>query len=391
MIRVGFIVAVTDRSWIGGINYISNLINAVLAMPDRSIEPVLLVSDRTPDEILGMFPAVETIRSPIVAEGTWLRKVRKGFERGAGRDLIAEAFLRRHRIDVLSHSDQLGARASTPTIGWIADFQHVRMPEFFMPAELAARDRGFGRLAAHCDIVLLSSEDARRDLAGFAPDSISRARVLRFVSGLSDSTSPTPAADLRAKYRLPERFIFLPNQMWAHKNHGVVVDALAIARERGREVTVVCTGNTGDRRRPDYFPGLQQQIRAAGIETLMPILGLVPYSDVKGLYSEALAVLNPSFFEGWSTSVEEGKSQGKIVVLSDIPVHREQAPPRGRYFNPRDPAELAAILIDLHLHADPSEDEIHRAEATRALRDRTLAFGAEFTTIVAEAARGRAS
>ena len=54
-------------------------------------------------------------------------------------------------------------------------------------------------------------------------------------------------------------------------------------------------------------------------------LGVIPYKDVLGLMRAAVAVINPSVMEGWSTTVEEAKSLGLPLILSDIPVHREQA------------------------------------------------------------------
>ncbi len=386
MIRVGIVINAVDLSWIGGLNYVANLIASVLSLPDRNVQPVLLVSDRTPDAVLSIFPKVETIRSPIFAEGTRLRAARKVLERGFGRDLIAEAWLRRHRIDVLSHSDQLGRFASVPTVGWIADFQHVRMPEFFSAEERAARDKGYNRIADHCTLVVLSSEDARRDLATFAPQAMPRARLLRFVSATSDTTQATPGPDLRAKYELPERYIFLPNQFWAHKNHGVVVEALA---QTDGDITVVCTGKTDDRRRPGYFPDLEAAIRTRGVEGRFRILGLVPYPDVKGFYYDSLAVLNPSKFEGWSTSVEEAKSLGKQVILSNIPVHLEQAPARGLYFSPDSPEQLADLLRTVWHETDASQDHLYRADAQAQLCERFREFGQVFTDIVCEAVGGR--
>ncbi len=37
------------------------------------------------------------------------------------------------------------------------------------------------------------------------------------------------------------------------------------------------------------------------------------------------ALINPSQFEGWSTTVEEAKSLGVKMLLSDLEVHKEQA------------------------------------------------------------------
>ena len=73
---------------------------------------------------------------------------------------------------------------------------------------------------------------------------------------------------------------------------------------------------------------------------------------------------------------------GKQIVLSDIPVHREQAPKRGLFFNPEDSdglAEaLAAAFDGFDRHQDAAMQE--RALADFPLRQRE--FGEVYQTIV---------
>ena len=40
----------------------------------------------------------------------------------------------------------------------------------------------------------------------------------------------------------------------------------------------------------------------------------------------SIALINPSKFEGRSSTVEQGKSMGEKIILSTIPVHKEQKP-----------------------------------------------------------------
>jgi glycosyltransferase involved in cell wall biosynthesis len=53
--------------------------------------------------------------------------------------------------------------------------------------------------------------------------------------------------------------------------------------------------------------------------------------------------VNPSRFEGWSTTVEEAKAVGTPMLLSDIPVHREQAP-HADFFGTDDAAAMADAI-----------------------------------------------
>jgi len=68
------------------------------------------------------------------------------------------------------------------------------------------------------------------------------------------------------------------------------------------------------------------------------------YRDILALNARADALVNPSRFEGWSTTVEEAKALGTPLVLSNLPVHREQVAERALYFDPDDPEDCARAL-----------------------------------------------
>jgi hypothetical protein len=51
-------------------------------------------------------------------------------------------------------------------------------------------------------------------------------------------------------------------------------------------------------------------------------------------------MLQPSVHEGWSTCVEEAKTLGKLLILSDIGVHREHWPDNQFFFEPLNATSL---------------------------------------------------
>lgn len=198
--------------------------------------------------------------------------------------------------------------------------------------------------------LLLSSEAARKDFEHYYPALRHvKSHVLRFPAfGAAPNQTLKSLAELRERHSIPERYIYLPNQFWTHKNHGVVIDALAQTRS---DVTVVCTGSNSDLRNDKYFSGLMDRVKRGGLESRFRVLGLVDYSDVVALMHHATAVLNPSLFEGWSTTVEEAKAQGKLMILSSLPVHVEQAQAHhARFFSPEDAGALAKLLDEVALN-----------------------------------------
>lgn len=58
--------------------------------------------------------------------------------------------------------------------------------------------------------------------------------------------------------------------------------------------------------------------------------------ELMSLYSNSIATIVPSFMEGFSLTAVEAMSQGSILILSDIAVHREICEDLAFYFNPND-------------------------------------------------------
>jgi hypothetical protein len=74
-------------------------------------------------------------------------------------------------------------------------------------------------------------------------------------------------------------------------------------------------------------------------------LGVIPYKDSISLIKNSLAIINPSKFEGWSSTVEQAKSFGKSIILSNISVHKEQNPNKAFFFNPDNHKQLSEIML----------------------------------------------
>lgn len=381
MTRVAFVMNPVTLAWQGGANQVRNLFHALRLAPEAGIDPVLVVSPRTPEkELVGLTGGL-VLRTLLVERPG--RGLRRALSSVFDRDLLLERFLRRGGVELMSHFEQLGA-SRMPVIGWLTDFQHHRLPALFSPEEIAARDRQFRNTIERSAIVLLSSYDAQSDLRRFAPQALAKSRVLHFVSGHSETAAPLPLPDLQARFGFQGPFFHLPNQFWAHKNHRLVVDALARLGKAGTPQLVLATGSTGDYRHRQYFDDLMRHVHASDVADSFRVLGVVPYDVMTSLMRHAVAVINPSLFEGWSTSVEECKTFDRRILLSDIPVHREQAPRHGVYFPPDDVDALATAMLQAR-EAGPVDPA--GAPSREDLEKRFRDFGLRYAAIVHEILR----
>jgi len=265
----------------------------------------------------------------------------------------------------------------------------LHLPELFPTLDPTSVTRKIREIATASDALILSSYAALEDYRTIAdPSSLSKVTVLQFVSQPIVESRPKAAPisrdTIESKYRFNGQFFFLPNQFWQHKNHAVVFSAVRALKEQGIEVLLLCTGNLLDYRIKDtaHVDELLKFISKNDLSRNIRILGLVDYSDVLNLMRYCVAVINPSRFEGWSSSVEEAKSMGKRLILSNIPVHREQDPLEALFFELNDDKELVQAMSRYWINSSDIISEVEKLSAAENLKQRTLAYAAGYTRIV---------
>lgn len=378
----------------GGLNYISNLLYAISLVNNDTVSPHVFFSSNISPDIEAQFSRyARVVKTKILKRGTVPWFIHKVLYKVFGSMILVNALLKYHRIDVISHVWFVyKGRVPFRIIGWIPDFQYLHLPELFPTLDPDEETRQNQKIISQSDIVILSSYNALEDFKRIAaPEHQSRGVVLQFVSQpRSAASSNITLGAIEKKYGFLGKFLFLPNQFWAHKNHIVVLQAVKLLKQNGIDVLVLCTGNVKDYRieTTKYIDSIYEFIEANGLQGNVKILGLIDYNDVLFMMKNSLAVLNPSRFEGWSSSVEEAKSMGKPVVLSRIGVHVEQNPENARYFDPDDAIGLSRILADIWAApATASFDEAVQ-KAQDALQKRTIEFGKTYLGLLNEVVRG---
>jgi len=382
-VKIGLILK-NSTSWTGGLSYQTNLLEALRQYaPD--VEVYLLTQDDTGGMIEGYNYSVITYPFPKRGGviGRWNRVASRLF----GYDLPLRKALRNvpgGGVDVIFPGGFFVGR-NTALLYWIPDFQHIHLAEMFTAAEVWKRDEDFKQGIRRATLVVLSSQDSRKDFSNFSPEYSHKVRVMNFVAWVPPSIYKTDPRTVVVQYDLPERFFYLPNQFWKHKNHMILLEAVKILKDKGIRVFIVCTGNPSDYRDPTYFAELLQKISLWGLREQVALLGLVPREHIHLLIRQSICVLNPSLFEGWSTTVEETKSTGKRLLLSDLEVHREQNPPAAAYFDRHDAKDLASKLAEIWANAPSGPDCELEQRARTELPARMQEFSNTFLSIAREA------
>jgi glycosyltransferase involved in cell wall biosynthesis len=324
--------------WTGGFIYLKNTLSLVSSRMSDKLETYVFLSNEENEkygrELSGLVTG-KIIADPAIAiagRGTSLLQAIT-----TGRDQRLENILRANDIDVVFETASFyGRKFAVPAVTWIPDLQHRYMPQMFGRMNWWRRDLGF-RMQVHAGRkIMLSSVTAQSDLERFYPKAKGNTHVVRFAIDLDIGKYLSMVNEMRQTYNLPKRFFFLPNQFWQHKNHKVIVEALKLIQARGgleAVPPVILTGQAKDPRNSGHFESLLASVKAGGIESHFRYLGLVPYDHVLALNAACERMINPSLFEGWSTPIEEAKAFATPLLLSDIPIHREQAP-HAQFFDP---------------------------------------------------------
>lgn len=353
-LRIGLIMQ-GGRDWIGGSEYIKNIILALSSLPDEkrsSFEICLLYNQESETDVQNQLKPylnnaynIENELEPTTFFNRLKWKIQKDLFNEL--DLRFHPFFEKNKFDfVYPHFTPKNRKSTYSSCPWIPDFQHKYLPHLFTQSDINRRDKTHTKIADLSPRVVLSSKTAAADFQRLFPDSKCQTEVLHFTTSLPASWYELDPALVRQKYHLPERFFLISNQFWQHKNHLIVLEALKILQERSIHPVIVCTGRVYDYRKPEYKDTILQTISTYGLANQTYLLGLIPRIDQIQLMRHSLAVIQPSLFEGWSTVVEDARCLGKKMILSDFPVHLEQEPLGCVFFERHSPQQLADLISD---------------------------------------------
>ncbi len=346
-IKLGLIYSYNEN-WIGGTYYILNLIHALQTLDDK-VKPEITVFSESEERFRELkditnYPYLKfkSLNFSLSKFKTISNRVSKKL---LNRKLFNSSKLKSVNVDFLYPSPIKGMDCShIKHVEWIPDFQEIHLPELFTKKDISNRYKRHEFIAQNADIVVFSSDDACKDFKNLFPESKCETFVLKFAV-THQPINQTNFEQVRSKYSLTRPYFFTPNQFWIHKNHIVVIEALKIAVQTNPELLIAFSGKEADYRTSGHVENLKSLVKEYQLENNVKFLGFLPREDQLLILQNSIAVIQPSLFEGWSTVVEDAKAQDKFLVLSNIDVHKEQVKQNVTFFNPKEPQELAQILL----------------------------------------------
>jgi glycosyltransferase involved in cell wall biosynthesis len=226
---------------------------------------------------------------------------------------------------------------SIPTIYQPHDLLHVHVPDSFSKLHREYRDRAYTAFSRQARFVVAMTPWGRADLIDHLGLPAERVAVVPWAPVVT-SAAPDVAAAADLAEGLPP-FVLYPAQSWPHKNHVRLLEALAIVRRRGADVSLVCTGGL-----TDHAVVVQRAARDLGLQDVVRMLGIVSAAALAGLYQQARALVFPSTFEGWGLPVVEAFASNLPVAAAASAALPDVAGGAALLFDPADPEAIAAAV-----------------------------------------------
>ncbi len=228
-----------------------------------------------------------------------------------------------------------------PTVVSIHDIQHVYHPEFFSEAELNYRNVTYNFTALNSTYLQASSQFIRSNFEEYFTF-LDKEQITVIPEGVDLELFSVPSLNknLLEAYSLPKDFLFYPAQLWLHKDHLTLFEALnQIKKKTGLHIPIVLTGGTYSASKK-VFDFIERHKM-----TNVFYLGKIPFTDIIELYQKAKILVHVSLHESSCLPVLEAAAAGTAIIASDIPPNIEMSKILDLKLFPCSNAELLSELI----------------------------------------------
>ena len=210
-----------------------------------------------------------------------------------------------------------------PSILNMHDIQHVHFPHYFSFEENQRRDMQYFNSAHSTKHMIASGNFIKKDLIKCFPFLKKKISVILEgvdVKNFSKKIKNKKTQSFFKTNNLKKKsFLFLPAQLWAHKNHITVLKGMKILKEKYKNniLLVMCGQKFSD----SIY--LFNYIKKNNLDNVI-YFGVLNYNFVKWCLQNSYATICPALYESSSLVNLESISSKTIVISSDIPTNIEK-------------------------------------------------------------------
>jgi len=271
--------------------------------------------------------------------------------RSAWRSSWVKKDLQRLRIDLyhgLSHEIPVGIRKSgIKSVVTIHDLIHERYPEQYNAIDVKIYSKKFRYACEHADKVIAISEQTKRDIIELYKTPAEKITVCyqSCNPAFSEIVPDEQKAAVKKEFGLPDQFFLYVGSIIERKNLLNICKALFLLRE-DIDIPLVVIGDGGK-----YKQQVKDFVRQNGLEHKIIFLSenekarssqaFRSATVFPAIYQSAIAMIYPSFFEGFGIPVLEALWSRLPVITSNVSCLPEAGGDGAYYVNPESAEEIA--------------------------------------------------
>jgi len=233
-----------------------------------------------------------------------------------------------------------------PFVLTIHDMIHERFNTLFPVKDKTSECKKL--LVEKANKIITVSENTKKDLIEIFGTNESKIEVIHH------GNSMFPKQNLQINIKLPERYILFVGLRGGYKNFKRFIKAIAPLLNDDKGLYVICAGG-GKFNRAEL-----NLFKDCDIESNVKYYQIKNDDFLSYLYSNAIAFVYPSLYEGFGIPILEAFSCGCPVVLSDASSFPEVAGDAGLYFDPYDQESIRKAVFNIISNKDARKDLIEK-------------------------------
>jgi glycosyltransferase involved in cell wall biosynthesis len=296
------------------------------------------------------FPSISRVLADLYANRLVVRHLVDLLNRTFGSELAYrfDKLLKKHQIDIVYFLEPTNLSMlikQHPYFFTVWDLCHrdwVEFPEGIVNFEFERREALYRRVLPKAVRVIAESDFGRDRIVQLYGVDTHRVIImpLQPAIGVRRYVEEGIDVDVCRKFGIGGDYIFYPAQLWPHKNHLYILEALRLLRDcYGIELDAVFAGD--DKGVKDR---LIHAITEWQLDERIHFLGFVDDKIIPQLYRQALALIMPTYFGPTNIPPLEAFALSCPVIYADFPCFRAQAGDGALYCDLKDPRSLAAHL-----------------------------------------------
>jgi len=235
----------------------------------------------------------------------------------------------------------------------IHDLIHERHPEQYNAIDVRIYTKKFRYACAHADRVIAISEQTKRDIMDFYGTPESKISVCYQSCNPAFAGTVTDEEKLRVRkqYGLPEQFFLYVGSLIERKNLLNICKAMFLLRDE-LAIPLVVIGDGGH-----YKQQVKDFVKQSGLEQKVIFLSeqeaarssneFRSAAVFPAIYQSAIAMIYPSYFEGFGIPVLEALWSRLPVITSNVSCLPEAGGPGAHYVNPSSAEEIATGMMKI--------------------------------------------